>query len=47
MQLHDAISHAIDHVLAWDLPDDGLSGALFAEAGHLAGLDSGETDEAD
>ena len=47
MQLDDAITDAIDHVLTWDLPDDGLSGALAAEAGHLAGLDSGEIDESD
>ena len=47
MQLHDAITDAIDHVLTWDLPDDGLSGALSAEAGHLAGLDSEQINESD
>jgi len=40
MQLHDAITDAIDRVLTWDLPDESLPGALSAEAGHLAGLDS-------
>ena len=40
MQFHDAVADAIDRVLTWDLPDEGLSGALVAEASHLAGADS-------
>ena len=45
MQLHDAITDAIDRVLSWDLPDESLSGALSAEAGHLAGINPEESDE--
>jgi len=44
MQLHDVITDAIEHVLTWDLPDESLPSALSAEAGHLAGLDSDESD---
>jgi hypothetical protein len=40
MQFHEAIADAIDRVLARDLPDECLSGALVAEAGYLAGADS-------
>ena len=42
MQFHDAVADAINRVLAWDVPDEGLSGALVAEAGHLARVDSEE-----
>jgi hypothetical protein len=44
MQLHDAITDAIEHVLTWDLPDASLAAALSAEAGHLAGPESDESD---
>ena len=47
MQFRDAITAAIEHVLTWDLPDESLSVALSAEAGHLAGLDPEEIHKSD
>ena len=47
MQLHDAIPDAIDRVLTWDMPDEGLPGALSAEATHLANVNPDEPDDND
>jgi len=40
MQLDNLYLDALNRVLAWDLPEEALPVAIYAEAGHLVGLDS-------
>ena len=41
MNYQDLIHEAIEVVLAWDLPDEALGGAVQAQAEFMAGLSMG------
>ena len=47
MQLDQFVLDALDRVLSWDLGDDMFPAAVSAEAGHLAGLDTEQLDQAE